>query len=193
MNPHYPAPVQVTTILPAWMLADGVYRGLTVGQSVTTGLALAVVDAEATLPSGIDIHQSDEQPGFTTFAGRVQCPRNIDGSRVGTVLCTGAWAVVPFTATPLHEGRSIVAAGWLTAEPYLWADGSELARAVPSGRRRWRVTRIYSVGKDEPARSIERLPDQASVDPDAAYLLQLTTADRAGGPDGPDGPGTGYP
>ncbi|HEY2224408.1 hypothetical protein [Actinomycetospora sp.] len=167
--------MQVVAIVPAWMLADGAYVGLAVGQRVTTGLALAVIDATVAPSAAVGLEQSDDQPGFTTLTGRVECPQNADGSRAGTVLCTGSWAVVPFAATPLSVGERVVASGWLTAEPYLWAAEGALAHAVPAGRQAWRVARVRRVEEADPC-SIERLPDEADVDPDAAYLLELSAA-----------------
>ncbi|MCD2195484.1 hypothetical protein LQ327_19120 [Actinomycetospora endophytica] len=169
--------MQVVAIVPAWMLADGAYVGLAVGQRVTTGLALAVIDATVAPAATVGLEQSDEQPGFTTVTGRVECPQDPDGARVGTVLCSGAWAVVPFAASPLSAGECVVASGWLTAEPYLWAAGGALARAVPAGRQVWRVGQVRCVGDGDDPHSIERLPEQADVDPDAAYLLELSAAD----------------
>ncbi|HEY2191217.1 MAG TPA: hypothetical protein VGH76_02790 [Actinomycetospora sp.] len=169
--------VQVVAIVPAWMLADGEYVGLATGERVTTGLALAVTDTDADTAAGtaaaVGLCQSEEQPGFTTVRGRVECPRDGDGARVGTVLCAGLWAVVPFAATPLRPGEDLVASGWLTAEPYLWAADSVLARAVPAGRQCWRVGRVRCVVDGGEPATLDRLPDEISVDPDAAYLLDL--------------------
>ena len=121
--------------MPAWMLADGEYVGLGVGERVTTGLALAVTGATVGVPAVVGLEQTGEPPAFTTLTGRVECPRDADGTRAGTVLCAGPWAVVPFAATPLGAGEDVVVSGWLTLEPYLWATGSALARAVPVGRQ----------------------------------------------------------
>jgi hypothetical protein len=169
--------VQVVAIVPAWMLADGVYVGLAVGRRVTTGLALAVVDATVAPTPAVGLEQSADQPGFTTLTARVECPRNADGSKAGTVLCCGSWAVVPLAATPLRAGEHVVASGWLTAEPYLWAAGGALAAAVPAGRREWRVAGVRRVDEGGDPLAIERLPEQADVDPDAAYLLELSTVE----------------
>ncbi|NMO93761.1 hypothetical protein [Actinomycetospora sp. TBRC 11914] len=171
----------VVAIVPAWMLADGEYVGLGVGEQVTTGLALAVTgtsasaSAEPADPPGL--RQAGEQPGFTTARGRVECPHDGDGVRAGTVLCAGTWAVVPFAATPLRPGEDVVVSGWLTAEPYLWAADGVLARAVPAGRADWRVARVSCVVDGADPAEIGRLPDEATVDPDAAYLLELVPAD----------------
>lgn len=170
-------PVQVVAIVPAWMLADGAYVGLAVGRRVTTGLALAVIDATVSPSATVGLAQAEDQPGYTTLTGRVECPQNPDGSRAGTVLRAGGWAVAPFEATPLAAGECLVVNGWLTAEPYLWAAGSALARAVPEGRQVWRVAQLRCVDEGAEPRSIERLPDETGVDPDAAYLLGLSTAD----------------
>jgi hypothetical protein len=171
------APVRVVAIVPAWMLEDGAYVGLAVGHQVTTGLALAVTNATVAPAARVGLEQSGAQPGFTTLTARVECPQNADGSRAGTVLCTGTWAVVPFAATPLSAGECIVASGWLTAEPYLWAAGGVLARAVPAGRQAWRVLQVRRVGEGADPHSIEHLPDKVDVDPDAAYLLELSAVE----------------
>jgi hypothetical protein len=162
----------VVAIVPAWMLADGEYVGLRVGERVTTGLALAVTDTSSGPAAGADLHQSGEQPGFTTVRGRVEYPCDGEGVRAGAVLCAGRWAVVPLAATPLERG-DLVASGWLTAEPYLWAANSVLSSAVPAGRQCWRVDRIRCVVDGEEPATIERLPDETSVDQEAAYLLDL--------------------
>ncbi len=166
--------MQVVAIVPAWMLADGAYVGVADGDRVTTGLALAVTGSAGTPPDVTGLTQGDEaQPGFTTLRGRVECVRDGEGVRAGTVLHAGGCAVVPFAATPLRPGEDVVVSGWLTAEPYLWAAGGVLARAVPEGRREWRVARVRCVVEGDDPREIPRLPDEGSVDPDAAYLLDL--------------------
>jgi hypothetical protein len=164
--------VGVVAIVPAWMLADGAYVGLGVGERVTTGLALAVTDStlEQAEPG---LEQSAEQPGFTTLRGRVECPADAEGSRVGTVVAGGPWVVVPFVATPLPTGAQVAVSGWLTAEPYLWEADGALACAVPHGRREWRVTLVRRVGETGGPSPLDRLPTEAGVDPDAAYLLDL--------------------
>lgn len=163
----------VVAIVPAWMLADGEYVGLGVGDPVTTGLALAVTDTSPGDAEPAGLQQSGDQPGFTTVRGRVECPEDGDGGTAGTVLRAGAWALVPFAAIPLGVGKDLVASGWLTAEPYLWAPGGSLARAVPAGRQDWRVAQVRCVVDGAAPTEIGRLPDAASVDPDAAYLLGL--------------------
>lgn len=171
------APVQVVAIVPAWMLADGVYVGLAVGERVTTGLALAVIDATVDPSAPVGLDQTDDQPGYTTITARVECPQHADGTRAGTVLCTGTLAVAPLAATPLNAGERLVASGWLTAEPYLWAAGGPLATAVPGGRREWLVVHARRVDEGSAPVEIDHLPDQADVDPDAAYLLELSATD----------------
>jgi hypothetical protein len=163
----------VVVIVPAWMLGDGEYVGLRVGERVTTGLALAVTDTSSAPSAAADLEQRADRPGFTTLQGRVQAPRDGDGARVGTVLHAGSWTVVPFATPPLDPGDEVVAAGWLTAEPYLWAAGGVLARAVPEGRQEWRVARLRCVVDGGEPQDVPRLPDEASVDPDAAYLMDL--------------------
>lgn len=165
--------VAVVVIVPAWMLGDGEYVGLRVGEHVTTGLALAVTDTSTAPPAAPGLQQREDHPGFTTLRGRVECPRDGDGARVGTVLLAGTWTVVPFAAVPLSPGEDVVASGWLTAEPYLWSAGSVLARAVPEGRREWRVARLRCVADGGEPQVVPRLPDEASVDHDAAYLMDL--------------------
>jgi hypothetical protein len=167
------ARVAVVAIVPAWMLADGEYVGLGVDDRVTTGLALAVTDTAAGLTDAAGLVHADEQPGSTTVRGRVECPEDGDGTRAGAVLHAGPWAVVPFAASPLRPGEDLVVSGWLTAEPYLWAADGALARAVPAGRRGWRVERVRCVVDGGDPAELRRLPHEASVDPDAAYLLEL--------------------
>ena len=132
--------------MPAWMLADGEYVGLGVGERVTTGLALAVTGATVGVPTAVGLEQTGEPPAFTTLTGRVECPRDV------------------------------VVSGWLTLEPYLWATGSALARAVPVGRQTWRVGGVRRVDEGDDPQTIERLPDEADVDQVAAYLLDLSAA-----------------
>jgi hypothetical protein len=166
----------VVVIVPAWMLGDGEYVGLAVGDHLTTGLALAVTDAAVAPPvppAGDGLAQRGDRPGFTTLRGRVECPRDGEGARVGTVLLAGPWTVVPFAAPPLAPDEDVVASGWLTAEPYLWSAGSALARAVPGGRQEWRVARLRCVVDGGEPQVVPRLPDEASVDHDAAYLMDL--------------------
>lgn len=170
-------PVAVVAIVPAWMLADGEYVGVGVGERVTSGLALAVTGTASGPVDAAELAQAGEQPGFTTMRGRVECPEDGDGTRAGTVLHAGPWVVVPFAASPLPPGEDLVASGWLTAEPYLWAADGALTRAVPAGRRCWRVERVRCVVDGGEPADLRRLPDEASVDPDAAYLLELAPVD----------------
>jgi hypothetical protein len=173
----------MVVIVPAWMLADGEYVGLGVGEHVTTGLALAITDTAITdtaitdtavaPAAAVGMQQRDDRPGFTTLRGRVEGPRDGEGARVGTVLVAGGWTVVPFAAVPLRPDEDVAASGWLTAEPYLWSAGSVLARAVPGGRQEWRVARLRCVAEGRESHDIPRLPDEASVDHDAAYLMDL--------------------
>lgn len=165
--------VAVVVIVPAWMLGDGEYVGLAVGDHVTTGLALAVTHTAVAASAEAGLAQREDRPGFTTLRGRVECPRDGEGARVGTVLLAGPWTVVPFAAPPLGPGEDVVASGWLTAEPYLWSAGSALARAVPGGRQEWRVARLRCVVDGAGPQVVPRLPDEASVDHDAAYLMDL--------------------
>ena len=165
--------VGVVVIVPAWMLGDGEYVGLGVGDRVTTGLALAVTDSAGAPLVEIGLAQREDRPGFTTLRGRVECPRDGEGVRVGTVLLAGSWTVVPYAAPPLRPDADVVASGWLTAEPYLWSMGSALARAVPGGRQEWRVARLRCVVDGGESQVVPRLPDEASVDHDAAYLMDL--------------------
>ena len=165
--------VAIVVIVPAWMLGDGEYAGLGVGEPVTTGLALAVTEAAVAPPAAPALQQRTDHPGFTTLRARVECPHDDDDVRVGTVLRAGPWTVAPFAAAPLRPGEDVVASGWLTAEPYLWAAGSPLARAVPDGRQEWRVGRLRRVVDGGAPQEIPRLPDEAAVDPDAAYLMDL--------------------
>ena len=163
----------VVVIVPAWMLGDGEYVGLGVGDHVTTGLALAVTATEVAPPAQVGLAQREDRPGFTTLRGRVECPCDDEGARVGTVLLAGPWTVVPFAAPPLAPAHDVAASGWLTAEPYLWSAGGVLASAVPGGRQEWRVAGLRCVVDGGEPQVVPRLPDEASVDHDAAYLMDL--------------------
>lgn len=162
-------PVQVVAVVPAWMLADGEYVGLGVGDRAVLGFALAVTAVHDDLV-GAALTQSGEQPALTTLRGRTACPT--DGGRGPTVLHAAGCSVVLFAGGRIPVDADLAVTGWLTAEPYLWAADGELARAVPEGRQEWTVRRVRAV--DEGTRELDRLPDEADVDHETAYLLDLT-------------------
>lgn len=157
-------PVRVEAVVPAWMLADGEYVGLAPGDPVRTGFALAVTATSAGDADGLE--QDSDRPGLTTVGGRT--------AAVGrtTVLTSGPWAFALFTSGRLPTDVGLRVEGWLTVEPYLWVPDGELARRRPDGRLGWTVGRVRAVG--DTADDLERLPDEAGVDPDAAYVLDLT-------------------
>jgi hypothetical protein len=156
--------VRVEAVVPAWMLADGEYVGLAPGDPVRTGFALAVT---ATSPGDADtFDQAADRPGLTTVGGRT--------AAVGrsTVLVGGSWTLALLTSGRVPQGVGLVVEGWLTVEPFLWAPDGELARDRPEGRVGWTVARVRVVG--DAAADLDRLPGETGVDPDAAYVLDLT-------------------
>lgn len=158
--------VRVEAVVPAWMLADGEYVGLGPGDAVRTGFALAVTATAGAGPDAGALEQNGERPGLTTVRGRTA----VVGRTV--LLCVGPWALALFTSGRLAPEVDLRVEGWLTVEPYLWLPDGELARTRPDGRLGWTVARVRAVG--DAARVIPRLPDEADVDPDAAYVLDLT-------------------
>ncbi|GLZ53934.1 hypothetical protein Acsp07_35510 [Actinomycetospora sp. NBRC 106378] len=160
--------VQVEAVVPAWMLADGEYVGLGPGDPVRTGFALAVTAATGAgpYPETGALEQNGDRPGLTTVRGRTA----VVGRTV--LLCVGSWALVLLTSGRVAPEVDLRVEGWLTVEPYLWLPDGELARTRPDGRLGWTVARVRAV--DDAAHDIPRLPAEADVDPDAAYVLDLT-------------------
>ncbi|MDL5158679.1 hypothetical protein [Actinomycetospora termitidis] len=157
--------MQVVAVVPAWMLADGEYVGLAVGDAVSTGFALQVT---ATVPDGAGVLAQDaDRPGLTTVGGRT-----VTVGRT-TVLCCSPWVLALLASRRVDPDVDLSVEGWLTVEPYLWAPGSELADAEPEGRSDWTVTRLRAVG-EEAAHDIDRLPAVDDVDPDAVYVVDLS-------------------
>ena len=156
--------VRVEAVVPAWMLADGGYVGLAPGDPVRTGFALAVT---ATSPGGAaTFAQSGDRPGLTTVAGATAVVGRT------TLLCSGPWALALFAAARVPPEVDLQVEGWLTVEPYLWLPDGELARTRPDGRLGWTVDRVRVVG--DGADDLARLPAEGGVDPDAAYVLDLS-------------------
>ncbi|WP_433803406.1 hypothetical protein [Actinomycetospora sp. CA-084318] len=156
--------MRVEAVVPAWMLADGEYVGLAPGDLVHTGFALAVT---ATGPGGSEgLEQSGGRPGLTTADGRTEAVERT------TVLRCGPWCLVLLAANRVPADADLQVEGWLTVEPFLWVPDGGLARACPEGRLGWTVARVRAVGGA--AAELARLPGEADVDPDAAYVLDLT-------------------
>ncbi|MCD2185720.1 hypothetical protein [Actinomycetospora soli] len=156
--------MRVEAVVPAWMLADGEYVGLATGDPVRTGFALAVT---ATGPGGTEaLEQSGARPGLTTVGGRTEVVGHT------TVLRSPPCCLVLLAAGRLPLDVGLHVEGWLTVEPFLWVPDGELARARPEGCVGWTVARVRVVGGS--TEDLARLPDEAGVDPDAAYVLDLT-------------------
>ncbi|MEJ2869157.1 hypothetical protein WCD74_15390 [Actinomycetospora sp. OC33-EN08] len=154
---------RVSAVVPAWMLGDGEYVGLGVGDRVRTGFALAVT---STQPGGAArLDQAADRPGLTTVGGRT------DAAGGTTILRCDVWVFVLLASGRVTPDAELSAEGWLTVEPYLWAAGGVLADAVPEGVADWTVARVRQV--DDAARDLDRLPRAAAADPDAAYVLDL--------------------
>ena len=165
-------PVQVVAVVPAWMLGDGEYVGLRVGDRAVLGFALAVTAVGPAPGDGSALVQDDDRPALTTVRGRTACPTDADAGRGPVVLRAGGCTVVLFAAGRVPADDDLEVTGWLTAEPYLWVADGDLARAAPEGRRAWTVERVRSV--DDGTRTLDRLPDGTDVDHDTAYLLDLS-------------------
>lgn len=158
--------VHVVAALPAWMLADGEYGDIAVGQTAEFGFALEpdLVEFRSTTP-GLD--QDGEGVPSTTVSGRwhecsSDAPVVVDAGEVKPIL----------VHTEPALGPNVVARGRLVVEPFLWASDGVLWPLVPDGVRLWSVDRIRRVGPD--VRDLGAVPGPADVDHKAVYLLDLS-------------------
>ena len=124
------------------------------------------LEGEGAAAGGECFEQSGERPGLTTIAGRTEA--------VGatTVLRCPEWSVALLAAGRVPADVGLQVEGWLTVEPFLWVPDGELARDRPEGRVGWTGSRVRVVG--DAAEDLDRLPGETGVDPDAAYVLDLT-------------------
>lgn len=163
--------MEITAIVPAWMLDDGEYVGLAPGARVSTGFALeaASVARRSTTPA---IVQRGATTILTTVSGRVVRVPGPDGRAGATLLRSSDLDVFVSTSSALPDGIDAVATGFLTVEHGRWAANGRLAHLAPRGVLRWTVTGVRVTNGEGP-QPLERFPEAGATEPDHAYLLDL--------------------
>lgn len=124
----YGGVVHVVAMIPAWMLADGEYAGIALGQVAEFGFAVEPSSLE-THDAAPGVEQDGASPPVTTLSGVV-----VRGSpQVPPVLDAGVLRPILRSADEATDGTGVVARGRLLVEPYLWSSDGALWPLMPEG------------------------------------------------------------